>query len=840
MTDTMYSHLDELFRTKISSRDNHGLHTPEASLTAKPLRSPVWPESPTTDTTAERKAFWNRLRTFYREGHGGGLRGADQKPTHFPALLAPFRDWRHVRNDYPVWMADEAGENMMQSLTTLLAEAVLSFAPGPADARILKDNLARLELIVREAFDDGPDVQPWADVIGPALRRMESRLDIAGQDGANFSDDIKKLLKALPSSGRLAVFSGQMPFLCLSTAMASTQTPAKLRLLERISGLRSQLQSLLTIEREKSPDSRSPEVLQGSYGYGASFINFDRFSNVLPEAATLPMPAERVRRIEKIVNVLERAPSFFAYDAIFCVTTSFSEQLPSGDVLSRVKVHTVEGGNACAGAQNVFDNAMARMAELFAAVRVADLEIKGHYDPEIHDPYFAGFDWQSFDDAELSACPPVVLLSSVAEIMNHELADFSGLLASCRPIKALVLKQEMPVPGGRMNEWNFTFQQEIGSLAVSHRNTYVLQSTTIHPVTLFSDFSAGLSSPTPALFYLLAPKDLPAADSFLLAGTALEGRAFPEFTYDQRQGVRWGSRFNVARNPHPDQDWPSYELKYEDHGQPVSMTVPFTVADGLALANACQDQFLPVPRSCWSEDLVLFSDFLTLPSNEAYAKIPFIWMLDDQQVLTKVATTHWMTLLAQERLDFWHFIQEFGGINSFHVEKAVEQVRKEMRDEHAREMAVLEERHRLELEEARRQTARETMEKLSSILLDLDTTVVMPTSSAVVPAATTTAAIAPPPPASVVPIEEEAVISADPWIETFRCTSCNECTNLNPNGFKYDGNKQAYIADAGACTFAQLVTAAEKCPAKCIHPGKPLNPAEPGLEALLVRAAPFN
>jgi pyruvate-ferredoxin/flavodoxin oxidoreductase len=36
------------------------------------------------------------------------------------------------------------------------------------------------------------------------------------------------------------------------------------------------------------------------------------------------------------------------------------------------------------------------------------------------------------------------------------------------------------------------------------------------------------------------------------------------------------------------------------------------------------------------------------------------------------------------------------------------------------------------------------------------------------------------------------------------------------------------------------VIGAEKCPAKCIHPGKPLNPDEPGLEALMDRAAPFN
>jgi len=58
--------------------------------------------------------------------------------------------------------------------------------------------------------------------------------------------------------------------------------------------------------------------------------------------------------------------------------------------------------------------------------------------------------------------------------------------------------------------------------------------------------------------------------------------------------------------------------------------------------------------------------------------------------------------------------------------------------------------------------------------------------------------------------------------------------------FAYDGNKQAFIKDPSAGTFDQLVLAAENCPAHCIHPGKPKNPAEPGLAELLARAAPFN
>jgi ferredoxin len=80
----------------------------------------------------------------------------------------------------------------------------------------------------------------------------------------------------------------------------------------------------------------------------------------------------------------------------------------------------------------------------------------------------------------------------------------------------------------------------------------------------------------------------------------------------------------------------------------------------------------------------------------------------------------------------------------------------------------------------------------------------------------------------------------EPWIETTRCTTCNECTNLNGRMFVYDQNKQAYIKDPLAGTFAQMVQAAERCPAGIIHPGDPLNPNEKDLAKWIERAKPFN
>ena len=58
--------------------------------------------------------------------------------------------------------------------------------------------------------------------------------------------------------------------------------------------------------------------------------------------------------------------------------------------------------------------------------------------------------------------------------------------------------------------------------------------------------------------------------------------------------------------------------------------------------------------------------------------------------------------------------------------------------------------------------------------------------------------------------------------------------------FAYDENKQAHIVNPDAGTYRQLVEAAESCQVAIIHPGKPRNPNEPGLEELLKRAELFS
>ena len=138
------------------------------------------------------------------------------------------------------------------------------------------------------------------------------------------------------------------------------------------------------------------------------------------------------------------------------------------------------------------------------------------------------------------------------------------------------------------------------------------------------------------------------------------------------------------------------------------------------------------------------------------------------------------------------------------------------------------------------------MDNLSAVLMDMDTNVVFsgmgasptPTTAPVAPAVDNNDATSETVEAKEV--EDDLSLAAEAYIETPLCTTCNECTNLNNNMFKYNGDKMAFIADVNAGTFAELVEAAELCPVGIIHPGEPVNKNEPGLDDLIKRAEKFN
>ena len=79
-----------------------------------------------------------------------------------------------------------------------------------------------------------------------------------------------------------------------------------------------------------------------------------------------------------------------------------------------------------------------------------------------------------------------------------------------------------------------------------------------------------------------------------------------------------------------------------------------------------------------------------------------------------------------------------------------------------------------------------------------------------------------------------------PWLETEECTSCDECTSLFPKIFAYNNDKKAYIQNADAGPYQDIVKAAEKCTARVIHPGLPADRTEKNIEKWIKRGEKFN
>ena len=203
--------------------------------------------------------------------------------------------------------------------------------------------------------------------------------------------------------------------------------------------------------------------------------------------------------------------------------------------------------------------------------------------------------------------------------------------------------------------------------------------------------------------------------------------------------------------------------------------------------------------------MVPASEYLQLEEEESADKVPYLWMVDGQNQLHRVVVTRNVISAARGYAKTWRNLQELGGIDNSHALALLEREKQAWEEEKQREIEEI----RSEYQEGADQIAAAEAPALEEVA------------------------------------EGEEVVEArgpieEACIDTARCNTCDECTKRNSKMFAYNENKQAYIQDIAAGTFRDLVESAEVCKVAIIHPGKPRNPDEPGLEDLVKRAAPFN
>ena len=299
---------------------------------------------------------------------------------------------------------------------------------------------------------------------------------------------------------------------------------------------------------------------------------------------------------------------------------------------------------------------------------------------------------------------------------------------------------------------------------------------------------------------------------YLTAAAAMESRAFPAFSYDPYAGDNQAARFALGDNPQPEADWPVAPFEYADEAlQRVVEETPFTIADFALCDRRYAGHFARVPRERWNDAMVPADEWLARDPKGVGDAIPYVLAVDPGDVLQRVVVDTRLMQMAARCRTFWHRLQEEGGIHNSHAEILVAREKARWDEAKAKELEALRLAGGTGDERAGRRGRRPWKAPL------LRTGVRAPEAA----------------PAAPERNPDEA------WIETARCPSCNECQTINDKMFTYNENKQAYIVDVKLGTYRQLVEAAEVCQVAIIHPGKPWNPSEPDLEALVARAEPF-
>ena len=769
-----------------------------------------------------------------------------------PALLNPYRDASSIRYQYPLYLAPptgEAGLPLAKPMSEHLAESLNEMAPDPDQDRVLKDNLAWLERHVRQSLSNADPV----DAPGTFREAADALQEHLGFNAANreqLESGLIRLQACLAEGGMFLAYSPSVPLHLLLHTIRHQREQQREQYRKEIARCSRGLKALLDVEKNKAADAGAPAKVKDSVGSGSSYFDAGALSGMLEKRSkgSVQMSAERRSRIERALDELqswEETPA--AVRIAGRIADPYFDAQPALDI--------VESADPCHTAGDMFDDDATRFARLFIAVRIAQLEMDDGYVAAVHDSWFADFDWQAFTDDELQLTTPIVALVSADYLATDGLPSFSRLLGSRRPVHVLSWVRAYDNPAAEPGAGPFdAYRFELAYFGVGHRHVVVAQASAARHEDLLAGFNCALGSNRGSLHLInrgtQTRTKTPLLDAWFVASAALESRAHPFILVNPAAGDRAAERVSFNGNPQADRDWPVETMEYRNaSGEVTEMQLAFTFADYALLMPALHEHFRIIPAGVNSADLVPIDEYLALEEGAAELRLPCVWGIDDKGVLVQLVVSRALVFACRDRLNYWRTLQELAGIHNFYVEAAIERVIAEQRAADVVEREQLQKTHEEQLDSVRSEAADEVMGQLVDVLMGGDLSSIVGSSAPSAKLPTQPAAATEP---VVEPEAEEdaqtngeddsddALSFDEAWLDTEMCTTCDDCMGVNKMMFAYNENKQAILSDPKAGPYADLVKAAEICPAKCIHPGKPLDPNEPGLEELVARAEPFN
>ena len=720
---------------------------------------------------------------------GEGLAPLDARSMR-PALFAGYRDLAQLRHDFPLVLLEPGiADGFVASLTVLVNHALEELAPRGIEGERLRKHVLRLERELRHALAKGGPGQ-LSELWAAAAARLTSDTD----------ESVSKILalagRTIKVDGDLVDCDQALPSRFMIHAWRHVQSQKAALFHGHLDTLQRKLSDILRAAFVHSEAGQQPAALKAAVGgMHADDFDFAAMSRLVGKNAPKDeLTPGRRKRIEWALAVLK------------------SQRFHPSKLGAAQATHEFLFDNV-AGAVSAYRDRLPQVVELVKAIAVAELEARNGYNEADHDPFFEAYNEDSLSPDDFALFPDYLVCIPADRNDAPENAGLMDTLSSGLPVKVVVQVTDL-LEEASLGTGHFAFgvrSARLATTAMGLGGMYVLQAAASSLYRMRHRVEAGMGARGPALFSIFAgaPEAAGELPRYLTAAAAMESRAFPAFVYDAAAGENWATRFSLEHNRNPETDWPVEPFEYADEGlQRVRSEIAFTYADFALCDQRNAEHFAVVGRDRWTASMVPAAQWLTLPEREAAERVPYLLAVDDKDVLHRVIVDMRMMQATRRCMLLWHRLQEHGGIHDSHAERLL-----------AREKAAWEAQKTAEIEALRKSAA-----------------AAAPASAEAAPAAS---APAKPAAAQAEAAPEEKVASDDPWIETARCPSCNECQIINPLMFAYNDNKQAYIKDANAGTFRQLVEAAESCQVAIIHPGKPRNPNEPGLDELIKRAEPF-
>lgn len=719
-----------------------------------------------------------------------------------PALFAGYRDLTQLRYDFPAVLLRDR-DAFVQSVSGLFDDILNQVARGDDGERIRKHVLG-LEQDIRTLVCGGASglfSSLWDKAAGP--------LAAADELVANSLSRARAVLKM---DGEVLDCDEAIPTRLLDHAWCAAQQKKAQKSGTDIGRLILKLSDILKADFLNSDAGRSAANLTASVGTGyADAFDFAAMSRILTQSTpTAALPKRRRQRVERLLSVLQSQRFFPPQE---------DSGTGGGTHAEAAKPYTF-AFESCSSALKAYRERLPNAIELARTIAMAELEIKGEYSESRHDPIFDAFGESGLDPRELAPFPDYLVCVKAEKMQAAENEKLTEILSAGLPMKILVqtndILEESPVGDGHLA---FGLRcRQLASVAMGLNDVFVLQSSSSNLVRFRDRIRRGFDYPGPVLFSVFSgsPEKPGGLSPYLSAAAAMESRAFPAFTYDPSAGPDWASRFSLSDNPQPDIDWPLQDFAYEDEQhQRVSENLAFTLIDFVACDSRYARHFARVPRANWNGSMIPVDESLAKETRGVPDKVPCLMMVDSNDVLQKVIVDDKLIRQARRCRAMWHSLQELGGINNSHAQKLLAREKKAWEEQMLQEAAA-------------RAPAPAPAAAVAAI-----------TAAPAAPAVAASPAVAAPAAAPAAAESEPEKSPDEAYIETPRCSTCNECTTINNRMFAYNANQQAYIADINAGTYAQLVEAAESCQVAIIHPGKPRNPKEPGLEELLERAQAF-